>query len=219
MIHANRLLVLLPLVLAVPLSRGAAQTCAGTAAFRDGRLRLGAFYQSNHDIYDGGFNVAVGIPQSLYFNITLDARGDFPTPPPPGDPDPGFGGAQWPEMGAGIEFGYQIYVADTPLEFCPAVMWHAASNPNSYQVSERGFGGSVGYRFPVSTQLALVPAAGVRWVTTTRCCLASPAYNDVSVVMGLVFHKTLTLQSGLLARSQSGSKIIYTLTLSTNRLK
>jgi hypothetical protein len=206
-------LALALIVLAAPLSRSAAQTCEGSASFQDGRMRAGAFYQGNHDGYDGGSQLAFGIPRSFYATLTLNARGEFPVPSPPGDH---LGGAAWPELGGGIELGYQIHLGDTPFQFCPAVMWHGSSNPNSYQVSERGFGGNLGYRLPVSNRLTLVPAAGVWWVTSTRCCIYSRAYNDMSMTMGLVFHETLTIQPGLAVSSLSGSKTIYTIAVSTH---
>ncbi len=70
--RATRVLALALVALVVPSSRSAAQTCEGNAAFQDGRLRAGGFYQDNGDRNDVGAQLAFGIPHSFFGELTLE---------------------------------------------------------------------------------------------------------------------------------------------------
>ena len=209
--RATRLLALALVGLIAPLSRSAAQTCEGSAAFQDGRMRVGAFYQDNSDRNDVGAQLAFGIPRSFFGTLTLDSRYFPSTPQTP--PINTVNTSKSSYLGGGAELGYQVHLSDTPFQVCPAVSWHVADGG---QGSEFGFGGSIGYRVPISTWLITVPAVGVRWLNSTEPSAPARSYDNVFMAMGLVFNNTLTIQPGLAVPSPTGSKTIYTIAVSIN---
>jgi hypothetical protein len=211
--RATRLLTVGLIVLATPLSRSAAQTCEGTAAFQDGRMRASAFYQNNSQINDVGAELAFGIPRSFYGAITLDQR-RFPDAAV--GVSPGFtpiGGGAY--LGGGVALGHQIHLSDTPFQFCPAVSWHFAQNSANQRISDVGFGGSLGYRVPISDWFTLVPAAGVQWLAASGNG-PNQSYDNVFMVMGLVFNRSLTIEPGLVVPSPNGSKSYFTIGVAIN---
>ncbi len=208
--RAIRPLALVLIALAVPLSRGAAQTCQGTAAFQDGRWRAGAFSHENTTVNDVGAGLAYGVPRSFYGAVSVDklqaANG----------------------TGVGAAVGYQIHLSDTPFQVCPEVSAHYVSSDGT-NTTEYRFGGNLGYRFGISDWFTLVPAAGVRWLSVTatsdRVTTAGPGTSgvaatgsgsEVNMEMGLVFHRSFTIVPGLLIPSQNGTKSIFTIGVSIN---
>lgn len=221
--RAIRLLALASLVLAVPLSRAAAQTCQGMAAFQDGRWRADVDDQASGDFNGVRGTVEFGLPQSIYGGIGLNGLNvSHPSRATTG--------------GAGANLGYQIGVGDTPFQLCPAASW-AWSSDVSNQTEQGAFGVSIGYRLEVSGWFAVVPAAGA-WLISTHSwstshvlevidaptrgpsAVASPQGNGTSgqafVTAGLVFWKSLTISPGFIIPSQSGERRIYTLGVSMN---
>jgi hypothetical protein len=100
-----RLLSLAMLPMLAPLARAAAQTCQGTAEFRDGRARVDVDYQHASDLDHVQEGFTYGAQGSWYGGVTANqtARGG-------GGPDMnGFGG----------NVGYQIHWVDTPFQVCP----------------------------------------------------------------------------------------------------
>jgi hypothetical protein len=215
--RAVRLLTVVIVALGVPLSRGVAQTCQGTAAFQDGKWRAGAFVHDNDNASDIGAGLAFGIPRSFYGEISYDKlqyAHDGPS-----------------ATGPGLAVGYQIHISDTPFQFCPEATVHFSSTTPANTV-EYGFGGSLGYRFGINDWFTVVPAAGIRWLTVTTptgtSVVLTPTStggsqpvilgsgSEVHMEIGLVFHRTFTIVPGLLVPSQNGTKSIFTLGVSIN---
>ncbi len=200
----RRLAVVL-IVLVVPFTRGAAQTCQGIAAFQDGRARVGAGYQHNGDFDDVQASAAYGVPHSFYAGISIDEL------------QLGHGGPS--STGFGASVGYQIHLSDTPFQFCPSVTGHYASE-GGVNTSEFGVGGSAGYRVGITRRLEVVPAVGYRWTSSnTSGGGGNTSFNDVFMVLGFVFNKTFTIDPGLDVPSQNGAKAIYTIGVSINWAK
>ncbi len=222
--RAIRPLAMVFLALTLPLSRGAAQTCQGTAAFQDGRWRAGAFAHENTTVNDVGVGLAYGIPRSFYGELTVDKLQD---------PH-----ATNSATGPRLAVGYQFHISDTPFQFCPEVTGHYSSGATGGDhATQVGFGGSLGYRVGISDWFTLVPAAGVSWISTNTYCgrgedvgptapgavtptatceFDSGTSSQVFMAIGLVFHRSFTIVPGLLIPSQSGTKSIFTLGVSIN---
>ena len=216
-----RLMALALIALAAPFSRGAAQTCQGTAAFQDGRWRAAAFAHDNSSVSDIGAGMAYGIPRSFYGEISYDKlqyAHDGPS-----------------ATGPGLAVGYQIHLSDTPLQLCPEVTVHYSST-TPVNTIEYGFGASMGYRVGISDWFTLVPAAGIRWLTlrgtsdipnivppsasgSTSQSVAPGSSSEVHMEIGLVFNKSFTIVPGLLVPSQNNTKSIFTLGVSINWAK
>jgi hypothetical protein len=212
--RAIRPLALLLIALTVPLSRGAAQTCQGTAAFQDGHWRAGAFVHDNNRVSDIGGGMAYGIARSFYGEISYDKLQDAHDGPS--------------AAGPALAIGYQIHLSDTPFQVCPEViahLWSGDGNPIEY-----GVGGSLGYRFGINDWFTVVPAAGIRWQTATTLtginvnaasggsaqAIALGSSSVVHMEIGLVFNRTFTIVPGLLVPSQNGTSSIFTLGVSIN---
>ncbi len=220
--RATRLLVLALIALAAPVSRAAAQTCQGTAAFQDGRWRAGVDDQASGDFNGVRGTVEFGLPESIYGGIGLDGLN--------------VSHPRETTSGAGANVGYQIRIGDTPFQVCPAASW-AWSYDLSDQTEQGALGASIGYSLKVSNWFAVVPAAGA-WLISTHSwstsgvllvvdaptrgpsAVASPDDNGTSgqafVTVGLVFWKSLTVNPGLIIPSQGGAKPVYTLGVSMN---
>jgi hypothetical protein len=219
--RATRLLALASLVLAVPLSRAAAQTCQGMAAFQDGRWRAGADDQASREFNGVRGTLEFGLPQSIYGGIDFSGLNVSR----PGRATSG---------GVGANFGYQIRMGDSPFQFCPAASW--AWSTGDDQTEQGALGATIGYSLKVSNWFAVVPAAGA-WLIATRSwsnfhvlevmdpargpsAVTSPDDNGTSgqafVTVGLVFWKSLTVNPGLIIPSQGGAKPVYTLGVSMN---
>lgn len=211
--RVTRPLALVLIVMAAPLSRANAQTCEGTAAFQDGRARVGVYYQDNSVYNDAGATFSYGIPRSFYGGISVDDL--RPTRPPSvGNLSGSSGGSSY--VGGGVALGYQIHISDTPFQLCPEVSWHYGTNAGT-DIQEFGFGGSAGYRVPISDWFTLVPAVGVRWISTSGSYGGgNQSDDDVFMLMGLVFNKTFTIQPGFFVPSPTGSKTVYTIAVSVN---
>jgi hypothetical protein len=221
--RTGRLLTAVIVALGIPLSRGAAQTCQGTAEFQDGRWRAGAFEHDNNSVSDYGGALAFGVPRSFYGEISYDKLQDAHEGPS--------------ATGPGLSVGYQIHLSDTPFQVCPeltAHFWSGDGTPVKY-----GVGGSLGYRFGINHWFTVVPAAGIRWMTATTLTginvltVGQPAgagptstgasqaivlgsSSEVHMELGLVFHRTFTIVPGLLVPSQNGTSSIFTLGVSIN---
>jgi hypothetical protein len=206
-------LALALVALAGPLMRGDAQTCNGTAAFQDGRARVGVLDQHNSDFNDVRISAGYGIPRSFYGDVNFDNTKIT-----------GGGGT---ETGFGADLGYQIHLSDTPFQVCPAVMWQYQTFENAH-TNAFGFGGSLGYRVGISDWFALVPAAGISWMSATTSvsginvsgagssASATQTSTDVFMAIGLVFNRAVTVNPGIIIPSQSGAKSIYTIGISIN---
>jgi hypothetical protein len=211
--RALRTLTLVLVALATPLSRGGAQTCQGSAAFQDGRAVARVDDKFNSIVNDVGASLAYGIPRSFYGGISIDRS----TPAGSGLPTTGFG--------AGL--GYQVRLSDTPFQLCPSVLWHYAA-VDGVRTTTFGLGGSLGYRVGISDWFALVPAAGLSWMSAkttggvTGASGLAPGSSetqtgtDVFMTLGLVFNRALTINPGVIVPSQSRAKSIYTIGVSIN---
>lgn len=162
--RAIRSLALASLMLAVPLSRGAAQTCQGMAAFQDGRWRAGVDDQASGEFNGVRGTLEFGLPQSIYGGIDFSGMNVSH----PGRATSG---------GVGANLGYQIQVGDSPFQFCPAASW-AWSTGGSDQTEQGALGAGIGYPHKVSNWFSVVPAAGA-WLIATR---SSPTSNVVEVM-------------------------------------
>jgi hypothetical protein len=221
-----RLLALAFIALAVPLSRSAAQTCLGMAAFQDGRMRAGVDDQVNSDFNGVRSTLEYGRPRSIYGGISMDGL----NVDRPGRSTSG---------GLGLNLGYQIQINDTPLQFCPGASWQYSSG-GADNATQGALGGALGYRLRVSDWFTVVPAAGV-WFISTRTApnsnvlevvepapgpsttastrITKLASNQIFLTTGLVFRKALTVSPGVIFPSQNGAKQIYTLGVSINWAK
>lgn len=212
-----RSLALALIALAAPISRGAAQTCVGTAMFSDGRARLGVAEHYNSDFNDLGASFVYGIHRSFYAGVSYDNQ------------QASHGGPS--SSGPGAIVGYQIHLGDSPFQLCPQATVHFSSAA-SVNTIEYGFGGSLGYLVELSDGFAVVPAAGIRWLNATSTSDAVDAVSggtsqvsargsssEVSMEVGFVFNRTITISPGLLVPSQSNAKTIYTLGFSINWAK
>lgn len=216
--RTGRLLTAVIVALGIPLSRGAAQTCQGTAAFQDGRFRAGVNDEYNSDFNDVRGTLEYGIPKSFFGGLSV------------GESVVNHGGPS----GTGVDanLGYQFHLSDTPFQICPLLTGHydAIDGVTTTQV---GFGGSLGYRFGINHWFTLVPAAGAMWTSTSVSSryvnLVQPnpgnpnppqssavGGNQIFMVMGLVFNNVFTINPGLLVPSYSGAKAIYTIGVSIN---
>lgn len=217
--RAIRLLALASLVLAVPLSCAAAQTCQGMAAFQAGRWRAGVNDQASGDFNEARTTFEYGLPKSVFGGISIEAlRVNQP-------------GSN--SVGIDVNLGYQIQIGGTPFQFCPAVSWRDESFDGG--TNQGAFGGALGYRLGISDWLAVVPAAGFWFIAThshgggvllvsdpsagpygANSTLDSRASHQIFLTMGLVLKKAFTISPGLIVPSQSGLKPIYTLGVSMN---
>jgi hypothetical protein len=218
--RVTRLLALAIVALVAPLSRGSAQTCQGTAAFQDGRARVGVDDQYNSDFNDGRASFAYGAPRSFYGGVSIDGLQ--------------VNHAVNSMFGVGANLGYQIHLSDTPFQFCPEIWGHYAAGKGSNAQSQVAFGGSLGYRVGVSDWLTLVPAAGIWWISTSTADMivtalapssgpsATSAERDngtssqVLMTLGLVFNKAFTISPSVFVPSQTGAKVIYAIGVSIN---
>jgi hypothetical protein len=213
-----RSLALALVALAAPLMRGDAQTCQGMSAFQDGRVRAAVGDQHNDDFNTVTAGLAYGVPRSVYVGIDfVDSHVS----------NAGAAVTGSTSTGASVYAGYQIHLSDTPFQLCPSVMWQYLSTTNQHATAI-GVGGSLGYRVEISDWFALVPAAGLRWMSTNMTePVSTPGFGgtsasftqtntDVSMEIGLVFNKTFTILPGILIPSQSGAKSIYTIGVSIN---
>ena len=208
-----RSLALALIAVAAPITRAAAQTCQGTAAFQDGRAVARIDGKFNSIVNDVGASLGYGVPRSFYGDISIDRSQ--------------VAGSGLPTTGFGADLGYQIHLSDTPFQLCPSVLWHYAA-VDGLRSTTYGFGGSLGYRVGISDWFALVPAAGVNWMTATTTGFVVGASSsssgssetqtgtNVFMTIGLVFNRTLTINPGVIVPSQSGAKSIYTVGISIN---
>ena len=216
-----RSLALALVVLAVPLSRAAAQTCQGMASFQDGRWRAGVDDQASGEFNGVRGTLEFGLPHSIYGGIDFSGLNVSR----PGRATSG---------GAGANLGYQIRMGASPFQFCPVVSW--AWSIGDDQTEQGALGASIGYSLKVSNWFAVAPAAGA-WLIATRSwpafhvlnvmdpargpsAVISPQDNGTSgqafLTVGLLFWKSLTINPGLIIPSQSVAKPVYTLGVSIN---
>ena len=197
-----RLLSLAMLPMLAPLARAAAQTCQGTAEFRDGRARVDVDYQHASDLDHVQEGFTYGAQGSWYGGVTANqpARGG-------GGPDMnGFGG----------NVGYQIHWVDTPFQVCPMASLEFASGSGVNTTTVR-FGGSLGYRVAVQPGFHLVPAAGIRWVSaSTSGGGGTTSGAETFLNFGMVFHRVWSFVPGVLFPSQSNALTRWTFGLSYN---
>jgi hypothetical protein len=205
----------------VPLSRSAAQTCQGMAAFQDGRMRIDVDDQANSDFNGVRGTLEYGRPNSIYGGISLDGLNV-------GRPSRSTSG------GAGLNLGYQIPINGTPFQFCPVASW-LSSVSGGGDTNQGALGGGLGYRLRVSDWFTVVPAAGV-WFISTRAShhnvldVVEPApgpsttgsnadngaSNQIFLTMGLVLKRALTVNPGIIFPSQNVAKRVYTLGVAIN---
>jgi hypothetical protein len=214
-------LALALITLAAPFSRGAAQTCAGTGAFQNGRWRLGVDDQYNSDFNDVRGTLAYGAPRSFYGGVSIDGL------------QVGHGGSS--TTGVGAFLGHQTHLGDSPFQVCPEVWAHynVESGTGNAQ-TQVAIGGRIGYLVELTDQFSVVPAAGIWWISTSTsdnavnatqpssgpsATAAQPdngTSSQVVMSVGFVFNKTFTISPGVLVPSQSAAKTVYTLAVSIN---
>jgi hypothetical protein len=217
-----RSLALALIALAAPFARGYAQTCQGTAAFQDGRARVGLEDRHNSDLSDVRGTLEYGVPRSIYGGVTVDQM------------RAAHGGGSLAGIGANL--GYQIHLGDSPFQVCPELGVRYATGSSDTDVNQFAFGAAVGYRVGVSDWFSLVPAAGV-WSIKTGVAYkinlvqpttgAAPDFPSVaggtntvvSMTLGLVFNSMLTISPGVLVPSQTGAKTLYMLGVSISWAK
>ena len=212
-----RWLALALIALAAPFSRGIAQTCEGSAAFQDGRVRLGADDQYNSDLNDVRGTLGYGIPRSFFAGVSVDQIQIT------------HGGGSM--TGVGANLGYQIHLSDTPFQLCP-VIWTRSASGSGNDLTQFAYGATIGYRVNITDWFSFVPAAGIWAIRTnlgykvnvvqptgtqsTSDLLVNGTASQVMMALGLVFNRELTVTPGILVPSQSGAKSIYTLGVSVN---
>ena len=105
-----RLVVLSMVVALAPLASAGAQTCQGTAQFREGRARVGAGYQHSSDLDLYSVGAAYGVHDSFYGGASVDQM------------HPSEGGTSM--TGIGATLGYQFHWVATPFQVCPLVTYN-----------------------------------------------------------------------------------------------
>lgn len=202
-----RLFTLAMLAALAPLSRGAAQTCQGTAEFREGKARVGVEYQHSSDLAYYREGVAYGVHDSFFGGVSADQT------------QPSHGGTTM--NGFGGSLGYQFHWAATPFQVCPLVTLEYASGGGGSGTSV-GFGGSLGYHVFIQPGFRLVPAAGIRWISTsasnssTNVCCGSSSGTEVFMNFGMVLNRVWSAVPGVLFPSPASAKTRWTFTLAYN---
>lgn len=201
-----------PLTVAVlaalaPLSRGAGQTCQGTAEFREGKARAGIEYQHSSDLDYYRESVAYGVHDSFFGDVGADQT------------HLSQGGASL--TGIGGSLGYQLHWTATPFQVCPLVtLEHASGNGGS--TTSVGFGGSLGYHIFLQPGFRLVPAAGVRWISTDVVRNSgsqsggTTSGTETFLDFGMVLNHVWTFVPGVLFPSPASAKTRWTFELTYN---
>jgi hypothetical protein len=203
----HRLLAFLSVAALAPLARGGAQTCQGTAQFREGKARVGVDYQRSGDLDYYRAGIAYGVQGSFFGGVSID------------ETQPSHGGAS--TTGFGGSLGYQFHWVDTPFQICPLVTLNYASG-NGANTTSMGFGGSLGYRVEVQSGFDLVPAAGIRWMSNSTSSsgssssVGSISSSEVFMNFGMVFHRVWSVVPGVLFPSPASAKTRWTFGLAYN---
>lgn len=198
----HRLLAFLSVAALAPLARGGAQTCQGTAQFREGKARLDVDYQRSDDLEYYRAGVAYGVQRSFFGGVSVD------------ETQLRHGGASM--TGFGGSLGYQFHWVDTPFQVCPLVSVNYTSG-NGANTTSVGFGGSLGYRIEVQPGFDLVPAAGIRGMSaSTSGGGGSTTGSEVFMDFGMVFHRVWSVVPGVLFPSPASAKTRWTFGLAYN---
>ena len=198
----HRLLAFLSVAALAPLSRGGAQTCQGTAQFREGKARLDVDYQRSDDLEYYRAGVAYGVQGSFFGGVSVD------------ETQLRHGGASI--TGFGGSLGYQFHWVGTPFQVCPLVSVNYTSG-NGANTTAVGFGGSLGYRIEVQPGFDLVPAAGIRGMSaSTSGGGGSTTGSEVFMDFGMVFHRVWSVVPGVLFASPASAKTRWTFGLAYN---
>ena len=203
----HRLLAFLSVAALAPLSRGGAQTCQGTAQFREGKARLDVDYQRSDDLEYYRAGVAYGVQGSFFGGVSVD------------ETQLRHGGASI--TGFGGSLGYQFHWVGTPFQVCPLVSVNYTSG-NGANITSVGFGGSLGYRIEVQPGFDLVPAAGIRWMSNSTSSsgssssVGSISSSELFMDFGMVFHRVWSVVPGVLFPSPASAKTRWTFGLAYN---
>jgi hypothetical protein len=203
----NRLLAFMSVAALAPLARGGAQTCQGTAQFREGKARVGVDYQRSGDLDYYRAGIAYGVQGSFFGGVSVDKT------------QPSHGGASTTGFGGSV--GYQFHWVETPFQVCPLVTLNYSS-ANGANTTSMGFGGSLGYRVEVQSGFDLVPAAGIRWMSNSTSSsgssssVGSISSSEVFMNFGMVFHRVWSVVPGVLFPSPASAKTRWTFGLAYN---
>ncbi len=180
-------------------ARAGAQTCQGLASFADGKWRLGVDYQHSDDLNLYRESAAYGIARSVYAVVNVDES----------QPTNGSGSL----TGYGATIGYQIHLSDTPFQFCPSVFVQSESGSGSTaSTTSYGAGGAIGYRVAISDWLELIPAAGIRVMSTSISGAGgSTTGSVVDMALGFVFNRSFTIAPAVHIPSTGAGKDILSL--------
>ena len=121
----HRLLAFLSVAALAPLARGGAQTCQGTAQFREGKARIGVDYQRSGDLDYYRAGIAYGVQGSFFGGVSVD------------ETQLSHGGAS--TTGFGGSLGYQFHWVDTPFQICPLVTLNYASGNGANTIVYEGY--------------------------------------------------------------------------------
>ena len=195
-----------------------AQTCAGSASFSNGAVRIGAAatFNDGTDLYGGG--VAVGSAHGAF--VTVNA-GQI-----------SYSNVSGKSTEVGASLGYGISVGST-AEFCPLVAYTHTSFPDEFAGATRitsgendfGFGGTFGVVAKASSTADFVPFAALQYVhaafNTTFGGLGSSSgsqdYGLLGLGVGMVINKIVTFQPSVsIPFGLAGSKAAVNIGLSLN---
>ena len=195
-----------------------AQTCAGSASFSNGAVRIGAAatFNDGTDLYGGG--VALGSAHGAFVaanagRISYSSVSGKST-----------------EIGALVGYGIS---SGSVAEFCPLVAYTHTSFPDEFAgptritsgESDFGFGGTFGVRAKASPTADFVPFAALQYVhavfNTTFGPLGSSSgsqdYGLLGLGVGMVINKTVTFQPSVsIPFALAGSKAAVNIGLSLN---
>ncbi len=146
-------------VLALGAGSAAAQTCAGTAPFSRGPVRLGAAVQSTRNVTGYGVEMAVGSAAGPFVSGSV-SRADYKDVPDAAT-----------VFGASAGYAFDLNAAKT-IQLCPQASYGYRSGPDidlgagtmTSSAHAFGFGGSIGGAVPVTPTLDLVPFAGAAYI-------------------------------------------------------
>jgi opacity protein-like surface antigen len=192
---------------AVVSARAEAQTCTGTASYREGRVQAAVMMENGNDATGLGASLGAGsqkvrgpFVQGSLSRIELD-----------------LGETDETMTGVGAEFGYGIELPTSStsratVQMCPHLGIAYLRGPDfnggvlgAIKTRSRALeaGMSFGVMFPSSSGVSLVPSVGISFLaqsitvkqaTFPRDSKTSEDYGNVDVALGVVFGRTLTVQ-------------------------
>jgi hypothetical protein len=206
-------------VVALSGNRLSAQTCAGTASFSAGPVRLGAGLGTSDGVKSYGASLAAGTASGVYASAGL-SRFEY------ADVD---GSGKSIELGAGYAINLN---GSRTVQFCPEVGYQHVSGPDiqyagyTIKTSARAnfYGGTLGGTVAVLPSLDVVPSAGAYYASTratqtlvTDSRSQTQNYGEFDVGMGFVINKSLTLRPAVVIPfGVSGAKSTFDMGIAFN---